>query len=50
MHGTVLALGGGGFSMSDDGTSALDDLLLELTGKGRPRVCFIPTASGDVDG
>jgi len=50
MIGTILALGGGGFSMSDDGTSAIDDFLLELTGKDRPRVCFIPTASGDADG
>ncbi|MBD8077828.1 peptidase E [Cellulosimicrobium arenosum] len=36
--------------MSDDGTPAIDDLLLELTGKDRPRVCFVPTASGDGDG
>ncbi|MEK8226044.1 peptidase E [Oerskovia sp. M15] len=50
MIGTVLALGGGGFSMSDDGTSAIDDFLLELTGKDRPSVCFVPTASGDADG
>ena len=50
MLGTILTLGGGGFSMSGDGTSALDDFLLELTGAGRPRVCFIPTASGDTDG
>ncbi|MCD9198075.1 Type 1 glutamine amidotransferase-like domain-containing protein [Aeromicrobium wangtongii] len=50
MRGTILTLGGGGFSMSDDGTSALDDFLLELTGKDRPRICFVPTASGDADG
>lgn len=50
MIGTVLALGGGGFSMSDDGTSAIDDYLLGLTGKDHPRVCFVPTASGDADG
>lgn len=47
MLGTILALGGGGFSMSDDGSSALDDFVLELTGADRPRVCFVPTASGD---
>lgn len=45
--GTIVALGGGGFSMSDDGRSALDDHLLDLTGVDRPRVCFVPTASGD---
>ena len=36
--------------MADDGTSAIDDFLLELTGKDRPRVCFVPTASGDAEG
>lgn len=35
--------------MSDDGTSLIDDYLLELTGAAKPRVCFVPTASGDSD-
>lgn len=35
--------------MSDDGTSAIDDFLLDLTGKDHPRVCLMPTASGDAD-
>lgn len=47
MRGTVVTLGGGGFSMSEDGSSLIDDHLLELTGKDRPRVCFVGTASGD---
>jgi len=47
MHGTIVTLGGGGFSMSDDGSSRLDDHLLEMTGKEHPRVCFVGTASGD---
>lgn len=47
MRGTILTLGGGGFSMSEDGSSLIDDLLLEMTGKDRPRVCFVGTASGD---
>lgn len=47
MRGTILTLGGGGFSMSEDGTSPIDDFLLDLTGRDRPRVCFVPTASGD---
>ncbi|MDH2413181.1 peptidase E [Nocardioides sp. CER19] len=47
MTATILTLGGGGFSMSEDGSSLIDDLLLSLTGKDRPRVCFVPTASGD---
>jgi dipeptidase E len=40
----IVAMGGGGFMM--DGR-ALDDYVLGLTGKARPRVCFIPTAGGD---
>lgn len=28
----------------------LDDFILSLTGKQRPRVCFVPTASGDAAG
>jgi dipeptidase E len=47
MRGTVVTLGGGGFSTSEDGGSAIDDYLLELTGRSRPKVCFIGTASGD---
>ncbi|RKW70010.1 Type 1 glutamine amidotransferase-like domain-containing protein [Galactobacter caseinivorans] len=47
MDGTLLTLGGGGFLMSADGSSLIDDLALELTATTRPRVCFIPTASGD---
>lgn len=44
----IVALGGGGFSMERD-SSLLDDYVLSLTGAGRPRVCFLPTASGDAD-
>ncbi|WP_309066276.1 peptidase E [Microbacterium sp.] len=47
VQGTVVALGGGGFSMSDDGRSAIDDHILELADSSRPKVCFVPTASGD---
>lgn len=45
--GTIVTLGGGGFSASEDGASKIDDLILSLSGRVRPRVCFIPTASGD---
>ena len=31
------------------GNPLLDDYVLSLTGKERPKVCFIPTASGDAD-
>lgn len=30
-------------------SSTLDDYVLSLTGTSRPRVCFLPTASGDAD-
>ncbi|MBI4899990.1 MAG: peptidase E [Actinobacteria bacterium] len=48
MIGTVLALGGGGFSTLDE-ASAIDTHLLSLTGQDQPKVCFVPTASGDAD-
>ena len=44
----IVALGGGGFSM-EQGNPLLDDYVLSLTGSKRPRVCFLPTASGDAD-
>src|SRR5260370_36185707 len=44
----IVALGGGGFSMEKD-SSLLDAYVLSLTGCTRPRVCFLPTASGDAD-
>ena len=40
----IVAMGGGGFSDEDP---LIDDYILSLTGKERPRVCFVPTASGD---
>jgi dipeptidase E len=44
----ILAMGGGGFTMPEnDHSDALDRLVLELTGKDVPRICFLPTASGD---
>ena len=46
--GTLVTLGGGGFSMPEvaDGPG-IDDHVLRLTGVDKPRVCFVPTASGD---
>jgi peptidase E len=44
----IVAFGGGGFSM-DAGNPLLDDYVLSLIARERPRVCFIPTASGDAD-
>jgi peptidase E len=39
-------MGGGGFT-AGTADPALDDLVLELTGVPRPRVCLLPTAGGD---
>jgi dipeptidase E len=44
----IVAFGGGGFSM-EAGNPLLDDYVLSLTGAVRPRMCFLPTASGDAD-
>jgi peptidase E len=44
----IVAFGGGGFSM-EPGNPLLDDYVLSLAGSARPKVCFLPTASGDAD-
>lgn len=46
----IVAFGGGGFSM-EAGNPLLDEYVLTLAGarRARPRVCFVPTASGDAD-
>lgn len=45
----ILAMGGGGFSMEPDNL-LLDEYILGMAGGERPRVCFLPTASGDGEG
>ena len=42
----ILAIGGGGFLM-EDAPSPIDRFIAELTGRERPKVCFISTPSGD---
>jgi dipeptidase E len=44
----IVAFGGGGFSM-ESGNPLLDDYVLGLSRRRRPRVCFLPSASGDAD-
>jgi dipeptidase E len=44
----IVAFGGGGFSM-ERGNALLDDYVLSLSERQRPRICFLPTASGDAD-
>lgn len=46
MEGQIVAMGGGGFSMEPE-NSLLDDFVLGLARRQPPRVCFLPTASGD---
>ncbi|WP_181275885.1 peptidase E [Brevibacterium oceani] len=58
-RGTIVALGGGGFSMSETGESAIDGALLRMARNRRqtvprresspelPHMCFVSTASGD---
>src|SRR5882672_2720990 len=48
MVGQIVAFGGGGFSM-EAGNPLLDDYVVALAGRERPRICFLPTASGDAD-
>lgn len=45
----IVALGGGGFR-TDPGDPRMDEYLLSLPQVSRPRICFVPTASGDADG
>jgi dipeptidase E len=44
----IVAFGGGGFSM-EAGNPLLDDYVLGLARAERPRICFLPSASGDAD-
>jgi dipeptidase E len=42
----ILAMGGGGFTMRER-SPALDRFVLSLCATAVPRICFLPTASGD---
>jgi dipeptidase E len=42
----IIAMGGGGFS-SEPENLLLERYILKQAGKASPRVCFVPTASGD---
>ncbi|GAA5344621.1 peptidase E [Planifilum fimeticola] len=45
----IVAMGGGGFSMEPD-NPLLDQYILDQSGTERPKICFVPTASGDAEG
>lgn len=46
MQRQIIALGGGGFLMESE-SNLLDTYILNASGKSMPKICFIPTASGD---
>ena len=43
---TIIVMGGGGFLMEPD-NPRLDRYILAGCGPERPKICFLPTASGD---
>lgn len=44
----IIALGGGGFSMEPE-NPLLDRYILNQSEKSNPKICFLPTASGDAE-
>jgi peptidase E len=44
----IIAVGGGGNAATDP-DRRLDAYMLAATGRRRPRICFLPTATGDAD-
>ncbi|WP_440705934.1 Type 1 glutamine amidotransferase-like domain-containing protein [Heyndrickxia oleronia] len=44
----IIALGGGGFSMEPE-NPLLDRYILQQSNQSVPKICFLPTASGDSD-
>ena len=49
MHSkNIVAIGGGGFGRSL-GSLKIEKYIISLVNKKRPKICFIPTASGDND-
>ncbi|MCA0361692.1 MAG: peptidase E [Armatimonadetes bacterium] len=47
MSRTIFAIGGGGFDSDQPSRTALDRFFVDLTGKASPKICLIPTATGD---
>ena len=46
MEPQIVAIGGGGF-LDGSENLALENFIVGLANKPRPKVCFVPTASGD---
>ena len=48
LNKNIVAIGGGGFGRSL-GELKIEKYITTLVNKERPKICFIPTASGDND-
>jgi aminopeptidase N len=46
MDKQIIAIGGGGFGRNP-GDGVIEQYILDQTGKDKPNICFIPTATGD---
>ena len=44
----VIAIGGGGFGRKNS-SQLIEEYLLSISGKNYPKICFLPTATGDND-
>ncbi len=49
MNKHIVAIGGGGFGRINS-CSLIEKYILNLSGKTIPKICFLPTATGDNDG
>ena len=48
LNKNIVAIGGGGFGRSL-GNLKIEKYIISLVKKNKPKICFIPTASGDND-
>ena len=48
MEKHIIAIGGGGFGR-DNSSDLIENYILNLSGKTIPKICFLPTATGDND-
>ncbi len=44
----IIAIGGGGFGRKNS-SQLIEEYLLNISGKNYPKICFLPTATGDND-
>ena len=48
MRKHIIAIGGGGFGRKNS-SQLIEEYLLSISGKDYPKICFLPTATGDND-